>query len=112
MQQTGIVRGKVEYELSSNLEYQVSANLFGFTLIFNHENGQMFTVKTNDRGEYTAFLPVGNYTFHLVENSLPEHVYAKTYLNKITVEKEQNIEYEPLILKIRERKVNIKRFGS
>lgn len=112
MQQTGVVRGKVEYELSSNLEYQVSANLFGFTLIFNHENGQIFTVKTNDRGEYTAFLPVGNYTFHLLENSLPEHVYAKTYLNKITVEKEQNTEYEPLILKIKERKVNIKRFGS
>ncbi len=50
---------------------------------------------------YTAFLPVGNYTFHLVENSLPEHVYAKTYLNKVTVEKEQNPEYEPLILKIK-----------
>ncbi|WP_413531570.1 hypothetical protein [Empedobacter brevis] len=112
MQQTGVVRGKVEYELSSKLEYQVSANLFGFTLIFNHENGQIFTVKTNDRGEYTAFLPVGNYTFYLLENSLPEHVYAKKHLNKVTVEKEQNIEYEPLILKIKERKVNIKRFGS
>ena len=33
-------------------------------------------------------------------------------MNKITIQKEQNIEYEPLILKIKERKVNIKRFGS
>lgn len=112
MQQTGVVRGKIEYELSSKLEYQVSANLVGFTLVFNHESGQVFSVKTNDRGEYTAFLPVGNYTFHIVENSLPEHVYVKKYLNKVTVEKEQNITYEPLILKIKERKVNIKRFGN
>ena len=112
MQLTGVVRGKIEYELTSKLEYQVSANLFGFTLVFTNENGQAFTVKTNDRGEYTAFLPVGNYTFYIVESSLPEHVFAKTYLNKVTIEKEQNIEFEPLLLKIKERKVNIKRFGN
>ena len=112
MQLTGVVRGKIEYESISKLEYQVSANLFGFTLIFTNENGQTFSVKTNDRGEYTAFLPVGNYTFYIAESSLPEHVFAKVYLNKITIQKEQNIEYEPLILKIKERKVNIKRFGS
>lgn len=112
MQLTGIVRGKIEYELTSKLEYQVTSNLFGFTLIFTNDNGQTFTVKTNDRGEYTAFLPVGNYTFYILEKSMPEHVFAKKYLNKVTVLQEQNIDYEPLILKIKERKVNIKRFGN
>jgi hypothetical protein len=112
MQMTGVVRGKIEYELTSKLEYQVSSNLYGFTLLFTNSNGQTYTIKTNDRGEYTAFLPVGDYTFHLIETSLPEHVYPKKYLNKVTVKQEENIEYESLILKIKERKVNIKRFGE
>ena len=112
MQLTGVVRGKIEYELTSKLEYQVSSNLFGFTLIFTNNNGQAFTIKTNDRGEYTAFLPVGDYSFYISENSLPEHVFAKKYLNKVTLKQEENIQYEPLILKIKERKVNIKRFGN
>lgn len=112
MQQTGIVRGRIVYELTSNLEYQVSASMSGFTLVFTNDNGEVFNIRTNDRGEYTAFLPVGSYTFSILEKSLPEHVYAKTYSNKVTVNQEDNIDYEPLVLKIRERKVNIKRFGN
>ncbi|GEM_PF-299071 len=112
MQQTGIVRGRIVYELTSNLEYQVSASMSGFTLVFTSDNGQIFNVRTNDRGEYTAFLPVGNYSFSILEKSLPEHVYAKIFSNKVTVHQEDNIDYEPLVLKIKERKVNIKRFGN
>ena len=112
MQLTGVVRGKVEYEDPTKLAYQVSANLYGFTLIFTHENGQVTRVKTNDRGEYSAFLPVGNYTFKIAEKSLPEHVSAEVYLNKVTIEQEKNTVFPPLLLKIKERKVNIKRFGN
>lgn len=112
MQLTGIVRGKVQLQSNSKLEYRVSTNLLGLTIVFVHENGQKVVVKTNDRGEYSSYLPIGNYTFYILESSLPEHVFAKVFTHKITIEQEKNIEYEPMILNVKEMKVNIKRFGS
>ncbi|WP_313376481.1 carboxypeptidase-like regulatory domain-containing protein [Chishuiella sp.] len=112
MQLTGIVKGKLKYDTPSKLAYQVSSNLFGFQLTFTNDNGKVYTIKTNDRGEYTAFLPVGNYTIKVDEDTLPQHVYIENYQNKIKVQQEKTIDLEVILLKIKNREVNIKRFGS
>lgn len=112
MQLTGVVRGKIKFDNPTKLSYQVSSNLYGFQLSFTNEKGKIYSVKTNDRGEYTAFLPVGNYIINIDQDSLPQHVYVETYQNKITIQQEKNIELQVILLKIKNREVNIKRFGN
>lgn len=112
MQLTGMIRGKVNLETTSELEYKTTNNLTGLTLVFVHENGQKYEVKTNDRGDYNSYLPIGNYTFTILENTLPPHVYPKVFQHKVTIESEKNTAYEPIILKVKQKRVNIKRFGS
>ena len=112
MQLTGVVRGKLMIESTSKLEYKVSNNLFGVVIVFTHENGQKFSVKTNDRGEFSSYLPIGNYSFYILESSLQENLFAKVYMNKVEVNQGDNIDYGTLLLNVKQMKVNIKRFGS
>lgn len=80
-------------------------------LLFIHENGQQYKTSTNDRGEYAVFLPVGDYQFSVLAETLPEQVYPLQESHHIKIEREQSIVHEPIILRVKERKVNIKRFG-
>lgn len=112
LQLSGIVKSKLKLETRSKLEYEVDQNLYGVELIFNNHNGEEFKVKVNNRGEFSTFLPVGEYSFKVNDNTLPDHVYPETYINKVKVEAGQNINYPALHLFIKERRTEVKRFAS
>ena len=112
LQLSGVVKSKLKLETRSKLEYEVDQNLYGVELIFNNQNGEVFKVKANNRGEFSTFLPVGEYSFKVNDNTLPDHVYPETYINKVKVEPGQNINYPELHLFVKEKKTEVKRFAS
>ncbi len=112
MQLTGIVKGRLKIESRSKLEVDVVDNLFAIGLIFEDQNKNKTIIKTNSKGEFTAYLPIGEYTFSINEENLPKNVYPEVYSHKVTVEAEKTVDYPTIILLIKEKKVNIKRFGS
>lgn len=112
MQLTGTVRGRIKIQSRSKLEVEVQNNLYGTVLVFIDENDKKHEVQTNSKGEFTAYLPIGEYTFYVQENTLPTNTYPEVYSHKVTVEAEKSIEFPIIKLLIKEKKVNIKRFGS
>ncbi len=112
LQETGNLRGKFEYIFSEHLQYEVSGNLSGLAVILKNQQGKVFTFKTNEQGEYLAYLPLGAYEMTVDHSQLPKNVYTEETSRTIKVSKGNSQIIEPIILKVKERKVDIKRFGN
>lgn len=114
LQRTG--RAKTQFIFDPNydprISFEVQANLEGFELIFEHESGTRFKYRSDSNGSLSAFLPVGIYQVLLNTESLPAHVYVKDHFNKIRITADQLTELPTVILYIKEKKVEIKRFGN
>lgn len=112
LQETGNVRGKFEYIYDAKLQYEVSGVRSGLAVTLTNQQGQIFTFKTNDQGEFIAYLPIGIYQLQIDLSQLPKNVYTEEESRSIIVSKGQSQIIDPLILKVKERKIEIKRFGK
>ncbi|WP_430615275.1 hypothetical protein [Flavobacterium sp. JP2137] len=112
LQETGNLRGRFDYVYNAQLQHEVSANQSGLTVTLTNQQGKSFAFKTNDQGEYLAYLPIGTYELTIDHAQLPKNVYTEEVPRTIVVRKGESQRLEPLILKVRERKIEIKRFGS
>lgn len=112
LEKTGQISGTLKYTSYNKNQYEVSSSLLGIQVIFKNDHGKEFTFYTNEKGEYRAYLPLGTYQMSVNSDSLQEYVYVDQ--NPITVTaKENEITTLPTtILKIKERRVEIKRFGE
>lgn len=112
MQLTGSVKGKLKYKSQSNLEVNYIDNLYAIVIVFVNKDGREIEIKTNNKGEYVAYLPIGNYTFYIKEGSLQKNVYPEIHMNQVKIEPEKNIDYPLLNLFIKEKKVEVRKFGK
>lgn len=112
LEKTGQIVGTLKYDNYNKNQYEVSSNRTGIEVVFKNDHGKEFTFYTNEKGEYRAYLPLGTYQMSVNSDSLQEYVYVDQ--NPITVTaKENEITTLPtIILKIKERRVEIKRFGE
>ncbi|MBW3517587.1 hypothetical protein [Flavobacterium sp. NKUCC04_CG] len=112
LQETGNLRGKFEYVFSQNLQFEVTGNRSGLGVILKNQQGKVFDFKTNDQGEFMAYLPLGTYEITVDHSLLPKNVYTEETSRKLVISKGNSQIIEPIILKVKERKVDIKRFGK
>lgn len=112
LQQSGNIRGKFEYVYNEQLQYEVSGNLSGLSVLLKNQQGKVFTFKTNEQGEYLAYLPIGTYEVSVDALQLPKNVYTEELPRSIVVIKGNSQALDPFILKVRARKIEIKRFGQ
>lgn len=113
LEKTGTVKGKVRYEKVSKFQYEVQELLAGIPILFlSNNNGKTFTFYTNAQGEYTAYIPVGQYTVTLDSQVLQKNVYAESGIAEVKVEDKGSKTLEDFVLKVREKKVEVKKFGT
>ncbi|MHA6697076.1 COG1470 family protein [Chryseobacterium sp. A321] len=112
LEKTGQIYGALQYTNYNKNQYEVSSNLSGIQVLFKNEHGKEFTFYTNENGEYRAYLPLGQYHMTVDAESLQENVFVDQ--NPIaTSAKENEVTTLPTtILKVKERRVEIKRFGE
>lgn len=112
LEKTGILKGKVKYEKTSKFQYAVQEYLAGITVVFRSSTGKTFTFYTNAQGQYTAYIPLGEYHISLDNQNLQKNVYTETGINAVTVENSTPKNLEDIVLKVREKKLDVKKFGN
>lgn len=112
MQKSGNAVGKIAIAFNTQKSLQTDASLAGITLLVQSASGSIHTVKTGEDGEYSLHLPEGAYQIYPDNSQLPENVYydGKNAAIVVTAGKEATI--PTLTLKVREKKIEIKRFKN
>lgn len=112
MQKSGNAVGKISITLDEQKSLAVNTSLAGITLLVRSSDGTVRTVKTGEAGQYSIYLPEGEYQIYPDNTLLPENVYydGKNATVAVFAGVETNI--PTLILKVREKKVEIKRFKN
>lgn len=112
LEKTSVVQGTIAYQQTSKTQYDVQEILAGIPIIFNNHFGKSFTFYTNSEGKYTAYLPVGIYQISVETSVLQKNVYIENNLKSVTAEEEKVTVLERFLLKVREKKVEVTRFGT
>ncbi len=112
LEKTGQIVGTLKYDNYNKNQYEVSSNITGIQVIFKNDHGKEFTFYTNEKGEYRAYLPLGTYQMSVNPDSLQQYVYVDQNPVTVTAKENEITTLPTTILKIKERRVEIKRFGE
>ena len=110
LKQSGTLQGNIRYvagELSMDINERYEGLRFTIT---NEKRGFTRTVVTDGRGSFITFLPNGVYTIQLNKNTLPENTDCENYQQVFQIEAGKITGLDEFEIKIKERKINIKRF--
>lgn len=112
LHQNGTAMGKITYEFDSKTVVDFEPKVAG--IVFNvTQNGKFVQrIATNDDGEFLLFLPTGEYQLTLNENSLAVNTYCEKNSQNITVQAGNITKLEKFVIKVKQKQINIKRFGS
>jgi len=112
LKQSGTLRGGIRYEIGEN-SVEINPRYEGvqFT-VSNDDKSFTQTIVTDGQGRFTTFLPVGEYTLTLNEKTLIEHTYCDETTVSIKIEAGKVSQLEPFVIKVQERRVNVRRFFS
>lgn len=112
LEKTGVVQGAIQYQKSGNLQYDVYEVYAGIPILLTNERGKVFKTFVGENGRFTAYVPLGSYSVSVDENGLQRNVYLEENLHKINVTDETATQLKTFILKVKEKKLDIKRFGE
>ncbi len=112
LHQNGTTQGKVTYDFDAKTAVDFSPKTGG--VLFNiYRNEQLVQhIITDDNGEFASFLPSGNYRIELNKNSLPSNTYCERSSDNFKVEAGKIVHLEPFVIKVREKVIRVKKFGS
>jgi len=112
LHQNGTLQGKIslEYNAKTALEFEHRTSSISFRIIKNSQVVQR--VASDDEGSFTAFLPTGNYTIAIDENSLPENTFCENKTREIQLKAGEITTIPEFIIKVKEKKVNKKTFSN
>ncbi|RDI11212.1 carboxypeptidase-like regulatory domain-containing protein [Flavobacterium sp. AG291] len=102
------IRGKLKYLLSEN-SYEISHKNNGITVHAIGKDGELYSTKTDESGNFRLFVPAGDYLLTPEGKDLSKYVDYKGVMLHLgdTQVMEANI-----LLKIRERQIETKKFSA
>ena len=112
LQRTGKVVGKLFYNYDARTSEEFTEKHGGLRVWATAKNGKKTEALTNANGEFTLFLPVGDYEFSVDANSLPKNVYTDFEPQTVKVVSDESSIIPDVELKIKQRVIEMKRFGS
>ncbi|TXF77809.1 hypothetical protein FUA25_05175 [Chryseobacterium sp.] len=110
-QKTSTIKGKIAYQKTSKTQYEIPEILAGMPIIFKNQFGRIFTFYTDAKGEYTAYVPLGDYEVSIDAKVLQKNVYVDENLQNVKAEEGTVKTLQNFLLKVREKKVEVKKFG-
>jgi len=112
MQKSGNVSGKISIIYDENRSQEITQTLSGFNIFLKAKDGAVRNVKTGAEGEYSIYLPEGTYQVFPDLAHLPEHIYFDGAYPEITVKAGIGITIPTLTFKVKEKKIEIKRYKN
>jgi hypothetical protein len=113
LRQTGTVSGKIAYEFDELLSYSTLKELAGQTITATNEEGKIFEAKTDDNGQFMLYLPTGKYTMTVSSaSSQIEVIPVGNNHQPLMVKSGEIFNGADFTLKVKQRKIEIKKFGQ
>ncbi len=112
LHQNGTIRGKIDYEFNAKTALDFDPKIGGIIFNIYKKDQLLHRMVTDDSGELISFLPSGDYKIELNENSLPANTYVERTSSEAKVEAGQILVLEPFVIKVKEKKIRVKKFGS
>jgi hypothetical protein len=112
LQKTGKITGRFYYYYDERTSMEVSEKHGGLRLKISGKNDFTSQALTSANGEFILFLPIGEYELSVDESSLPKNVYTEFKPMKIKVLERKPVEIPKIELKVKQRVIEVKRFGS
>lgn len=109
---SGTARGNLTYIFDGRYNMEVNTSLEGFHITAISETGHRSTTRTDNQGNYVLFLPEGIYDIFLNDEELPDNVYTDQSSYQIEIIAGETNRIPAFNLKVRERRIEIKRFQS
>lgn len=112
LHKNGTLIAKVDYNFDEKKVVQFDPILGG--IVFHiMQNGKLIQkVNTDANGNFTVFLPTGNYSILLQENSLPKNTYCENSTANVFIESGKVLKLDPFIILVKQKTINVKKFGS
>lgn len=113
LQETGTIVGKIQYDFDNIKSVEVKPIFSGISIVLKNQNGLEFRTRTNEKGSFLINLPRGKYNVIIAAESLQENVFFEDAIQQIEVKANERKELnQPLILKIKQKEIKIRRFGE
>lgn len=112
LQRSGMLQGRITIEYDPRLNLAANTDLDGYVITAKNHTGRITQSRSNAQGEFLLFLPTGTYTIGLNEQDFPENIFADTIQHEVQIESGKLNEIPAFILKVQERKIEVKRFGT
>ncbi len=112
LHQNGTVKGSIRYDFNEKTAMEFDPKSGG--IVFNiYKNDQLLQrMVTDDNGEFVFFLESGKYRIELNENSLPANTYVERTDAEADVEAGKILTLDPFVIKVKEKKIRVKKFGT
>jgi len=110
---TGTISGRIRFEYDELLSFAVDRDLAGQSVIATNTEGKSYETKTDDKGQYMLYLPTGNYTVTVAK--LPHQIEVLTdgqNQQPVEVRSGKVLTGFDFILKVKQRKIDVKKFGQ
>lgn len=105
------LRGKIAVDFDPIKNLDADLLLEGYSIVARAKSGKTYRSKTDNNGNYMIFLPEGGYEVYLLETEMPPNVYSEIKTQYVICEPEKINEAPTFILKVKEKEIEIKRFG-
>jgi hypothetical protein len=112
LQQMGSISGKIQYLLNEKTPVDFLPKREGITLKISQGKNFVRRVTTNSEGDFSTFLPKGNYQIELEESSLQKDVSSTKTIQYFTVSSGTIYKIPTFELEVKQRRVNVKKFGQ
>lgn len=112
LHQNGTVHGKVTYDFDAKTSLEFDPKLAAIAFDIYKDDTLVRHTISDDNGEIISFIESGNYKIKLNENSLPSNTYCENILQEFNVEPGKIAEISPFTIKVKEKKIRVKKFGT
>lgn len=110
MQKASKISGNINYKFDE-FSYEVKKKMDGVAIVATSANNEKYFTKTDEHGKFIFYLPEGTFTLNVQKEQLGREVECVNDNMIVSVKTDNTADVE-LLLKVKDRKVQVKKFGS
>lgn len=112
LQRTGKIMGNFRYNYNVQTSVEFSGQYAGIRVTAIGTTGHRYEARANAQGEFSLFIPEGEYEVSVDEGTLPQQASTAFKPQMVHVRKEEPIVLPEIELTVKQRTLEIKRFSS
>jgi hypothetical protein len=110
LHQSGKIEGKVSFTYNATTSVGFEHRGYGISFSITKDNQLVQKIYTDDDGKFMSSLPTANYVITIDEKSLPANTFCEIISHEVTLKAGEIIVVPEFVIKVKEKKINTKKF--